>query len=223
MIQVIAVPKDARSLDAALGFRVKSGWATAVLVAGPIPSPRLLDRRTINLCDPSIPESRQPYHARMGTLETDEAKLEQRRRVVIQAASRSVTELLGDYRNAGHSIRAAGLVIGSDIEPAKITNPHIRAHALEGRLFRAALEDALSSAGLSCLVIVERNAYTHAAQVLRRPAEDLKRTVAQLGRSLSGPWRSDEKTASLAAWLALAPRPLSIPKIKKDQIRRPGR
>jgi hypothetical protein len=198
------VPKDAQSLDAALGFRVKSGWATAVLVAGSMPSPQVLDRRTIDLCDPAIPESRQPYHARMGTLETDETKLKQRRKVVIQAASRSVAELLSNHRNAGYHIRAAGLVVGSDIDPAKITNPHIRAHALEGRLFRTALEDALSSGGLSCQVIVERSAYSHAAKVFGRTEEDLKRVVGKLGRSLSGPWRADEKTASLAAWLALA-------------------
>jgi hypothetical protein len=169
-----------------------------------MPSPQVLDRRTIDLCDPAIPESRQPYHARMGTLETDEAKLEQRRRVVIQAANRSVAQLLADYCNAGHRIRAAGLVVGSDMDPAKITNPHIRAHALEGRLFRTALEDALRSCGVSCLVIVERNAYSSAAAILKRTERDLKLTVGKLGRALGGPWRADEKTASLAAWLALA-------------------
>jgi hypothetical protein len=217
------VPKNAQSLDAALGFRVKSGWATAVLIAGPMQSPQVLDRRTIDLCDPAIPESRQPYHARMGTLETDEPKLARRRKVVIQAANRSVAKLLCDYRTAAHPIRAAGLVVGSDIDPAKITNPHIRAHALEGRLFRTALEDALRSDGLSCLVIVERNAYTRPAEILGLTEEDLKRTIAQLGRSLGGPWRSDEKTASLAAWMALATRPSSIPMIKKTHVRRRGR
>jgi hypothetical protein len=139
----------------------------------------------------------------MGKLETDEAKLEHRRKVVIGAADRSVAELLSAYHDAGHALGAAGLVVGSEIDPAKITNPHIRAHALEGRLFRTALEDALHTGGLSCLVIVERNAYTHAAEALGRTVEDLKRTVAALGHSLGGPWRADEKTASLAAWLAL--------------------
>jgi hypothetical protein len=140
----------------------------------------------------------------MGTLETDEAKLERRRKVVIQAADRSVRELLSDYRDAGHRIRAAGLVVGGDIDPARITNPHIRAHALEGRLFRTALEDALRSGGLSCLVIVERNAYTLAAELLRRTEDELKRRVTNFGRALSGPWRADEKTACLAAWMALS-------------------
>jgi hypothetical protein len=45
--------------------------------------------------------------------------------------------------------------------------------------------------------------YTREAKIFKRPEKDLKRSVAQLGRGLGGPWRADEKTASLAAWLAL--------------------
>jgi hypothetical protein len=190
--------------DTAIGFRVKSGWATTVLLACPAGSPRLLDRRVIGLCDPTLPETRQPYHARMGILETDEKKLIERRKIVTQAANRSVTGLIADYRKAGYLVRAAGLVVGSDIDPARIANPHIRAHALEGRLFRTVVEEAVHSCGLTALVTVERHAYRHAAEVLKRPLDDLKRTVAILGRSLGGPWRADEKTAALVAWLVLA-------------------
>jgi hypothetical protein len=168
-------------------------------------SPAVHDRRSIDLCDPAIPESRQPYHARMGTLETDEAKLEYRRRVIFEAANQSVTKLLSEHRNAGRDVHAAGLVVGSDIEPAKITNPHMRAHALEGRLFRTALEDALRSSGVPCLVIVERHAYARAVEMLKRTEADLKRLVTSLGRSPGGPWRADEKTATLAALMAYAP------------------
>jgi hypothetical protein len=59
---------------AALGFRVKSGWATTVLVGGSIESPQILDRRIIELCGAAIPKSRQPRHAMMGTLETHQSK-----------------------------------------------------------------------------------------------------------------------------------------------------
>ena len=198
------MPEDTRSRHAAIGFRVKSGRAVAVLVGGPVQSPEVLDRRLIDLCDSALPASRQPYHARMGTLQTDEAKVERLRKVIVQAADRSATELIRDYRNAGHCLRAAALVVGSETDPARITNRHIRAHALEGRLFRTVLEDALRSCGLPCSVLVERHAYKRAAEVLGRSQEDLKRSAAQLGRGLGGPWRADEKTAALAAWLALA-------------------
>jgi hypothetical protein len=194
------VPSD---VPTAIGFRVKSGWATAVLVAGS--SPEVLDCRTIQLCDPAVPESRQPYHAGMGRHETDETKINQRREVVVRAANASVTELLADYRRAGHRITTAALVVGSETDPARITNPHIRAHALEGQLFRTVLENALKANGLTCSAIVERHLYSRAAKILSRSEGELKRVVGQLGRHLDGPWRADEKAACLAAWLARLP------------------
>lgn len=52
---------------AAIGLRVKSGWATAVLLAGPIQSPRVLDRRIVELSDPKVPASRQPFHSTLAS------------------------------------------------------------------------------------------------------------------------------------------------------------
>jgi hypothetical protein len=191
-------------VSAILGFRVKSGWAAAVLLAGPVESPQTLGRRVIQLCDPGIPESKQPYHAKMGTLQTDDAKVERLRKVIAKAAQESVSELMKEFQSDDRPINRANLVVGSDIDPARIANDHIRAHALEGWLFRTVLEDALQSYGLNCAVIVERNAYKQAGEILDKSEEQLKQSLAQLGRALSGPWRADEKMAALAAWLALA-------------------
>jgi hypothetical protein len=182
---------------------VKSGWTAAVLLAGPSQAPRAIERRVVELSDPNVPESKQPYHAAMGKLEEDEGKIRQRTKVVLRAAARSVTLLVQDFRAAGYGLCGAGLVVGSQIDPKSISNPHIRAHALEGQLFRSVLEKALQSHGLACLVIVERDAYSKAAVRLARPEGELKRVVADLGRALSGPWRAEEKLASLAAWMAL--------------------
>jgi hypothetical protein len=199
----MAIFKVSDSTPAALGFRVKSGWATAVLLTGSAGSPQLAGRRAIDLCDRAIPESRQPYHAAMGKLQTDETRIARLRKAISRATAQSVTELLEEYRNAGNRLGAACLVIGSDIDPERITNPHIRAHALEGRLFRTVLEDALRSCGLSCSVMIERTAYAQGAQKLQQTENDVKNLVAKLGRSLGGPWRADEKMACLAAWVAL--------------------
>lgn len=134
--------------QAAVGFRVKSGWASAILLVGPIQTPQALDRRVVALSDPDAPETRQPYHAAMGMLEQDGAKIRQRTKLVQRVATRSVTELLRDFSAAGHKVRRAGLVVGSQINPESIANPHIRAHALEGQLFRTVLQDALRAHGL---------------------------------------------------------------------------
>ncbi len=198
------MPQEAIPAQTALGLRVKSGLAIAVLLGGPLRAPRVLDRREIALCDPDVTASRQPYHASMGTLQTDQAKVERLRKIITRAADRSVAELLHHCKRAAHHPAAAGLVVGSQTDPATITNPHIRAHALEGQLFRLVLEDALHSCGLSCLVILEREVYKRAAKGLRRSELELKRVVAQLGRELPGPWRAEEKVAVVAAWLTLA-------------------
>jgi hypothetical protein len=174
------------------------------LLAGSTTSPRVLDRRAIDLSDPDVPGSSQPYHAVMGAAAKDAASVEARLcKVVREAARKSFGALLADAANAGHHPQAGGLVVGSDIDPARIKNDHIRAHALEGRLFRNALADALTSHDLLCVVLVERDAYTKAAQCLNRQATDLKRAVAELGRSSGGPWRANEKMAALAAWTSL--------------------
>jgi hypothetical protein len=64
---------------AALGFRVKSGWAASVLLAGSVRAPELCDSRIIELSDPHDPTTRQPYHAAMGKLETNAANLKRRK------------------------------------------------------------------------------------------------------------------------------------------------
>jgi len=190
--------------QAALGFRVKSGWATAILLVGPAQAPRVADRRVIELSDPAVPSSRQPYHAVMGATPAQGAQLERRlRSVVTRVTRRSVRQLLQEYRSTGHAVRRAALVVGSDIDPARIANDHIRAHALEGRLFRTVLERACRSFGLQASVLVERRAYPEGAMALRRSESQVKRAVTQLGRALDGPWRADEKTAALAAWMTL--------------------
>ena len=197
-------PQKAKSFPAAIGFRVKSGWATAILLVGPVKSPRVIDRRVLKLSDPAAPESTQPYHAVLEMSEEEGRKVVERLVNVVQSfTKRSVTELLRDYRNAGCDARSAAFVVGSEVDPASIKNPHIRAHALEGRLFRTTLEDAVRSYGLRCSAVTEKTAYSKAASVLRGPEDDLKRVVSALGRSLRMPWRADEKTAAVAAWMAL--------------------
>ena len=54
------ISKQVKAETAAPGFRIKSDWATAVLLTGPIDSPALRDNRTIDLSDLRVPETRQP-------------------------------------------------------------------------------------------------------------------------------------------------------------------
>ena len=151
-----------------------------------------------------MPTSRQPYHAVMGAPERQRSALERRLRSTVERVTRrSLTRLLARYRGQGRTVRGVALVVGSVIDPAAIRNDHIRAHALEGQLFRTALQHAAQRARLPCATHVERGLYEAAAARLERTPAELRRVVSELGRAVGGPWRADEKTATLAAWLAL--------------------
>ena len=95
-------------------------------------------------------------------------------------------------------------MVGSLAEPASLHNEHIRAHALEGQLFRTVLENAIRSRGIPCRVLLEKTAYTTTAAALDRSPGETKRVIALLGNSHDGSWRAEEKLAALAAWMALA-------------------
>jgi hypothetical protein len=140
----------------------------------------------------------------MGAPIRERSALERRLRSTVERVTRrSLTRLLAQYRGQGRTVRGVALVVGSVVDPASIGNDHIRAHALEGQLFRTALERAAKRMRLPCATHVERRLYETAAVRLERTPAQLKRAVAELGRAVQGPWRADEKTATLAAWLAL--------------------
>ncbi len=189
---------------AALGLRVKSGWAAAVLLTGTVRSPQLCDVRRIELSDPQHPETRQPYHAAMGKLERDARKINQRVDVVRGIAQQSIATLLAGYRRQNLRIRRAALVVGSQIDPDSIANPHIRAHAFEGRLFRSVLEESLRAHRIRANILIERHAYAHAVEELKQTNENVRRRIQDFGREMETPWRAEQKLAAVAAWLALS-------------------
>jgi hypothetical protein len=112
-----------------------------------------------------------------------------------------VKALLEDEPLAG--CRGAGLVVGSLIDPSAVGNPHIRAHASEGKLFRTVLQSALESRGIRCDVIVDKQLAGKAAAALKRRPDEIARVVTRFGKDLGGHWRADDKAASTAAWLVL--------------------
>ena len=178
----------------------------AVLVGGPARSPSVLDRRRIELSDPARPRTRQPYHAGFGTAQASRAVIARLVRIIERRAARSLRQLVREYARSGVRPRAAGLVVGSVIDPNRIGNPHIRAHALEGALFRRVAAEGLVALRIASTVVVEREVYGAAARAVRVTERQLKGMVAELAGQVSGRWRSEEKTAAAAACLALATR-----------------
>jgi len=187
-----------------IGFRV-----IAVVLSGRASDPSPVARRIVELSDPNVHETKQPYHAGTGEAEEDAREIARRTKIIERCATASVDALVewsrtlhSQDRGRGDRLRA-GLVVGSVIDPADVANPHIRAHANEGRLFRTVLEDALRTHGIASDVLVEKQLAATARQRLSAVAPSFKRTIETFGKTLGGPWRAEEKAAAVAAWLAL--------------------
>lgn len=182
-----------------LGFRVKSGWAAVVLIAKAKKAPAVIDSRLIELADPDVAESWQPYHAGFGTAQTDTAKVARLVRGIERFSRRTIAALIDEY-HAKHKVRSAAVVVASLTDPATIANQHMRAHSSEGRLFRTVLVDGLERCGLRVRVVLEREVYELLGKALRRSPSQAKAGVAALGEGV-GRWRAEQKVAAAAAWL----------------------
>ena len=193
---------------AALGFRAHSGWAALVVVAAPSRSPAVIDRRRIELVDPGIPGSKQPYHAAQ-KLDLKEAEQLVRRctetaRLLARRAFRAVID---DLRGKGHDVVGCGILLGSG-RPATTLAATLASHPLihtaEGDLFRDALTHASERCDLRVTGVPERELYARGTAQLRLPVDKLRSRVTELGRPIGPPWTQDEKHAALVAWLVLA-------------------
>jgi hypothetical protein len=190
-------------MAAAVGFTVKSGWAAAVLLAGPATAPSVVDSRKIDISDPAIPDSIQPYHAGFGTARDAGDELKRLVASVKSYGRKSVGGLIEQYQKEHGSLRGAGVIVGSLIDPKTIGNDHIRIHAMEGQLFREVVIDAAERHELTCTVHRERDLYGAAAKALKTTEPALRKKLAQLGRDDDGGWRAEQKAAALAAWMLL--------------------
>jgi hypothetical protein len=193
-----------------LGFRIKSGYAVVVMLGGSRQTPSAVARRIVELSDPHVAATRQPYHAGSGKEEDDAREIARRIRIVEHCAARAIATLMREAcggrpggPGARNGARHAGLVVGSLIDPQQVGNPHIRAHASEGRLFRTVVEDALGAHGVSATIFVERDLAAAAADTLRQDERAIGQVLDGFGKVLGRPWRADEKAAAIAAWIAL--------------------
>ena len=96
----------------------------------------------------------------------------------------------------------AVLVGGSTIDPSRIQNRHIRAHALEGQLFTGTLKEVLEARGIQTSMVGKGNVLAAVSNLLRITERQLTESIVDIGMGTK-PWRSEQKLAALAAWMAL--------------------
>jgi len=203
---------------AAVGFRVRSGWAALVALAsgeGPPKNgarksgePAILVRRRIHLVKNFTYEYRQPYHT-ASKLSSDEGRalIAYVKRESRELAVRAIRELQSELREHGFSLERCGLLLASGRPlPAlpKILAAHSLIHTADGKLFREAILHAANRCGLQTLTVKERDLLDSASRAFHRPTAALARRLSALGAGLGPPWSQDEKFALLVAWLAVS-------------------
>src|SRR6266478_2762934 len=206
--------------QAAIGFRVHSGWAAVVAVCVEKGAPVVLVRQRVHLVETFTYEFRQPYHtAEKMLLDQGREFISRMQAEARRLAYRAMRELESRTREQGVKLTRCGLLLASGRPlPAleKIVASHALIHTADGELFREAILHASARCGLRDFRIREKELLDRAENVLRLKSAALKWRVTELGRPFGAPWSQDEKFAALAAWLALATPSKSIfKKLKK--------
>jgi len=193
---------------AALGLRAHSGWAAAILVCGTASDIAIIERRRVELCDPAIEGSKQPFHhAEPMTFARAEAFIARCRKSTDALAAAALAGLLEIVVAQKLKLAGCGVLSASGRAlPAlkEILASHALIHAAEGEFYRDALARACARERIAVVRIREREALRQACDQLHRPEAKMKESLASLGKSLGPPWTQDQKLAALAAWTLLA-------------------
>ena len=192
--------------QAAVGFRVHSGWSAVVAVCLEKGAPEVLLRRRVHLVETFSYTFRQPYHTaeKMGLPDGREF-ISRTQAKARDLAYRAIRDLQSELEEAGCHLNCGALLLASGRplpELEKILASHALIHTADGELFRECVLHASERCGLEVTCIKDRDLLEQASKAFRIPRPTLLRRVTELGRALGAPWSQDEKFATIAAWLA---------------------
>ena len=183
--------------DIVIGLKSKTGRAIAVALSGPPPG--FILREEVAISDSRRPATRQPYHEVM-ELPWSESVIAVQPTIeaIEEIATQSLAKLMESIEGRVSRIAIVG---PADRKLERIGNPHIRAHAAEGVLFRRVLEVAAKANRCRSVSFVDPR------DELKRGAAEIQRVLMKLGKAAGSPWRSEEKSAAMAAWAVLLSSP----------------
>jgi hypothetical protein len=135
--------------------------------------------------------------------EQAEAAVQKTAIAIEHLATEALAGLLRDVEAGGFSVLSVAIVGAPERRLEAIGNPHIRAHAAEGVLYRHALEVAASGHSLPSRVFPDQGLLALGESKLGLTGLEIPSCLARLGKLFGRPWRADEKMAVVAAWMAL--------------------
>lgn len=194
--------------QAAVGFRVHSGWAAVVAVSLEKGEPVVLSRERVHLVETFSYKFRQPYHtAKKMPVEKARAFVAETLSGAKHLAARSLRSAQTNLEKKGYELARCALLLASGkalpgLEG--ILQSHALIHTADGELFRDALRHSSVDCGLKIACIKERELVERGVKALRTERDKLLGRLTELRSVWGSPWTQDEKYAALAAWLVLA-------------------
>lgn len=169
-----------------MGLRAKTGRAIAVILRE---DESFVWRGEVSLVDPRSRAEEGPYHQLLD-MPWSEAliAIQKPTKAIERVATNAIAELAVRY-----DVQCVGIVGAPDRKLEKIGNPHIRAHAAEGVLYRHVLETGARVNGLPYTTLNEKELGQFYLDAMTK----------RLGKKAGPPWRADERAAATAAWMAL--------------------
>jgi hypothetical protein len=181
-----------------------------VVLGGSAAAPELLARSRVQLIDDQDPESKQPYHAvEFLCVEEATGRLDGYMAVATRLAHDALRSQSEQLNRRGVLVKSVGIIDSSSrklVSLPAILASHALIHAADGDHFRNALFVAAGQCRLPVCRIPVRTLEAHAGKHLRRSANKILATVAELGAGKGPPWGADQKKAALLAWTLLADR-----------------
>ena len=194
----------------AFGLKAHSGWSVLVVLGEREAGYEIIDRRRISLLEEDTASwAAQPaYHAAEG-LEPNNAADTVKRGIEAarRAAIRELQAAVKRSRERQHDIVACAVLVPEpmpDWSTAQILSVHFRMHKAEGVLFPDALAKAALACGLELVAVREKRLWEEAEKELALTRSALVSTIATLGKAAGPPWGKDQKSAALAAMVALS-------------------
>jgi hypothetical protein len=195
--------------QAAVGFRVHSGWTALVALTIDEGCPMVLLRSRPHLVNTFTYEFRQPYHSAEKRPAAEAPGVISRARAEARSlAYRAIRSVEANLEEKDYELKRCALILAAGRPlPAlpQILASHALIHTADGELFREALIHAGTRCGFAMFTTKEKALFETASHALRLSSEELHDRLDGLGAGLGPPWTQDEKFAALAGWLSLLP------------------
>jgi len=189
-----------------VGVADHNGWAALVCVSVKDGSPKVIDRRRVELIEPGLPK--QPYeHDTVGMSAAEAERLvEEVRDSAVHCAERALSRLRSSLETNGEILSIALRTAPLPRLPGSVAEVHaswhVRARA-DAMLYHDALSTSAASLGIKVDTFARGEERPRAAAAMATTAERLDGFLSGLRASLGPPWQQDHQAATARAIAAL--------------------